>query len=358
MLFYLDLGIGYLTKKMARQRTTVSILVPCYNEEKTIRKCLLSWINQSDPAEEIIVVNDCSTDNTLQVLQEFKSQITIVNLPQNTGNKSFVQEKGLEYVHTDVFIATDADTLMDKDFVKRVRQAFQDKNVQAFSGYVRSLKCNWLTACREIDYTIGQDLHKLAQYHINFLYVIPGCAGAFRTETFKKNITFDHDTLTEDLDFTYKINKKELGIVYDREAVVYTQDPDNLKSYINQMRRWYSGGWQNLIKHIDILKKPMRALEISILYIEGLIFFPIMFLTPILSLKAFFWLALYGFGMSIFLGLYAALRRKRLDLLFYSPLFLVVTYIHAYIFIEQFIKEVILKKRNLVWFHPERREIA
>jgi len=343
---------------MKKKNPTISILVPCYNEEKTIEICVLSWLQQSRPADEIIIVNDCSTDNTLQVLKKYSDRITIIDLPKNTGNKSYVQEEGLRHITTDVFIATDADTLMDKDFVKRVHRAFQNRNVQAFAGYIKSLRGNWLTACREIDYLIGQDIHKVAQNNINFLYVIPGCAGAFRTDVFRENITFDHDTLTEDLDFTYKFNKKDFKILYDRKAVVYTQDPDNLKSYVNQMRRWYCGGWQNLHKHFDTLNKPMGALELSIVYIEGLIFYPLLFVVPFLSLEAFAYLLAYCLLTGLGLGTYSAIRRRRWDLLLYSPMYVVVTYINAYIFLEQFVKEIILKKKNLVWFHPERRKIA
>ncbi len=344
---------------MKKKKPSIAILAPCYNEEKTIRKCVLSWLNQIHPADEIIIVNDCSTDGTLEILQEFKDRVTIVDLLKNTGNKSYVQEEGLKYVTKDVFIATDADTIMDRHFVERVVIAFRDKRVHAFAGYIKSLRGNWLTACREIDYLIGQDLHKAAQYHINFLFVIPGCAGAFRTKVFKKNISFDHDTLTEDLDFTYRINKLDLNILYDREAIVYTQDPDTIKSYINQIRRWYSGGWQNLLKHKGIMKKkPIRAMELSIVYIEGLIFYPLMFIIPIISIKAFFYLILYCAALGLFFGIYSAIKRKRLDLFFYSPLYIIVTYIHSYIFMEQFIKEVILKKRNLKWYHPERRKMT
>lgn len=342
---------------MTQKNPTISILVPCFNEEKTIRECIHSWLNQSVKADEIIIVNDCSADGTAKILDEFKDRVTVINLPKNTGNKSFVQEEGLKRIKTDVFVSTDADTIMDKKFVERVQAAFRNPKVQAFAGYIKSLKGNWLTACREIDYLIGQDLHKVAQHNINYLFVIPGCAGAFRTDVFQKYISIDHDTLTEDLDFTYKIHKSDLRIFYDRHAIVYTQDPENLHSYVNQMRRWYSGGWQNLRKHFNIIGKPTRALEISMVYAEGLVFYPLMFLTPILSIRAFMFLLMHGILLSVAFGLYSSIRRKRLDLFLYSPLYLFVTYVHAYVFIEQFIKEIILKKKNMIWFHPERRVI-
>jgi cellulose synthase/poly-beta-1,6-N-acetylglucosamine synthase-like glycosyltransferase len=343
---------------MSQDKLTITILVPCYNEEKTIKKCVSSWLNQTHPANEVVVVNDCSTDGTLKALKEFKGRIKVVKLKKNTGNKSFVQEKGLKYIKTNVFIATDADTIMDEHFVEKVHNAFQDPNVAAFAGYVKSLRHNWLTACREIDYIIAQDLHKVAQNNINFLLVIPGCAGAFRTKIFKKYITFDHDTLTEDLDFTFKINKNNLKIAYDQKAVVFTQDPDRLRSYINQMRRWYSGNWQNIIKHIGIVKKPIRAMEVSLIYMEGLVFYSLMFLIPILNIKAFFYLVIYCSFLGITFGIYAAIKRKRLDLLLYSPAYVVISYVNAYLFLEQFVNEVLLRKKKSIWFHPERRAIT
>ncbi len=332
--------------------------MPCYNEVKTIEVCLLSWINQTRPADQIVVVNDCSTDGSRKILEKYKDKIKLINLRKKAGNKSFVQQRGLKFIDTDIFIATDADTLMDKYFVERIENDFKNEKIDVVSGYVKSLKFNWLTACREIDYILGQDLHKSAQNYIKFLLVVPGCAGAFKTSTFKKLIKFDHDTLTEDLDFTYKYNENNFNLMYDQEAIVYTQDPNTLKVYINQMRRWYGGGWQNLMKHLKIVRKPAAALELSMVYFEGLLFYPLLFIVPLISFTAFIHMVVFSLLTWVGLGIYSAINRKRIDLLIYSPLYLLLSYINAYIFLEQFVKEVILKKKNLVWYHPERRAIT
>jgi hypothetical protein len=62
--------------------------------------------------------------------------------------------------------------------------------------------------------------------------------------------------------------------------------------------------------------------------------------------------------LGVTFGIYASLKRKRLDLLLNSPAYVFISYVNAYIFLEQFTKEVILKKKNLIWFHPERRAIT
>jgi len=344
-----------MTRKFKDKKLTISILIPCHNEEVSIAACLESCIKQSRPAEEIIVINDGSTDNSLAIIKAFLPKIKIVNVHEATGNKSYAQEIGLKYVNTDIFIATDGDTLLDKDFVKNIEKDFYKKEVAAVGGYVKSLRYNWLTSCRAYDYCIGQNLNKLAQDLMNFIFVIPGAAGAFRKKVFDKYIKFNHDTLTEDLDFTYELHKKGMKIKFDTKAIVYTQDPANLKSYLNQMRRWYGGGWQNLIKHSDIiLIHPIKTLELSLIYIEGFVFSLLFFLLPILNIYFFANILLLYFMTILVLSIIAAIKEKRSDILLVPFFYLLLIYINAWVFLEQFIKEVILRKKNLKWFTPDR----
>jgi cellulose synthase/poly-beta-1,6-N-acetylglucosamine synthase-like glycosyltransferase len=303
------------------------------------------------------VINDCSTDNTAKILQKFEGKIKAIRTPKNTGNKSRAQEFGLGFVQGDIFIATDGDTLLDKNFVKRIEEDFSDPSVVAVGGYIKSLKYNWLTACRAFEYSIGQNLHKLAQSYINYMFVIPGAAGAFRTQVFRENITFDHDTLTEDLDFTYRFHKKGLKIKYDREAVVFTQDPANLKSYINQMRRWYGGGWQNLRKHLKIAANPAKALELSLVYIEGVVFSILLFALPLIDIRFLVYFFISSAVVLIPFTIFAAFKEKRPELILVFIPYLLLVFVNAAVFLEQLFKEIILRKKNLTWFHPDRVKI-
>jgi acyl carrier protein len=79
---------------------------------------------------------------------------------------------GLKDYHTWGFIYTP-----EEDFIKH-------PELTALGGYVRSVKHNWITACRAFEYSVGQNLHKLAQHHLGFLFVIPGAAGVFKTADF------------------------------------------------------------------------------------------------------------------------------------------------------------------------------
>lgn len=332
----------------------ISILIPAHNEELGIEKTVNSCLNQTRPADEIVVVNDGSTDRTPQLLKQYGNKIKVVHTP-GLGNKSFAQEEGLKHVTGDIFIATDGDTILDPNFVKYVEEGFQNPDVGAVAGYVRSLPYNWLTACRAFEYAVGQHLHKIAQHYTDSLFVIPGAAGAFRTKLFKTYIPFEHDTLTEDLDFTYRLHRMGHIVHFDRRAIVYTQDPATLKVYVNQMRRWFAGGWQCLMKHWDImLKKPNMAYELALMYSEGIFFALFVLVLPILSLKLFGLFILAYLGIATAFAILAAYVEKRPWLLLVPIPYLLIAIINSYVFIEQFIKEVIIRKKHLRWYHPDR----
>src|SRR3989344_6745127 len=157
---------------MLQNRPKITILIPCHNEEKGIKQCIESCIAQTRRADQIIVVDDASSDRSVAIMEEFSDKIEIKRLSKNTGNKSYVQEYGLQFVTGDIFITTDADTILDEKFIELIEKDFLDPKVVAVGGYIKSRKYNWLTAVREIDYVIGQNIHKKAQGLIDFMHVV------------------------------------------------------------------------------------------------------------------------------------------------------------------------------------------
>lgn len=345
--------------KQATSSMKMTILIPCHNEEQTIGACVESCLRQTLPADQLLVVDDGSTDATPQILASFGNRIQVVRIAKKTGAKSKAQEAGLKHVTGDIIITTDADTLLEPTFVEYLIPHFEDPKVGAVAGYVKSLKSNWLTAIRALDYSIGQNIHKLAQSYIGAVYVMPGCGTAFRRDLFGTCITFEHDTLTEDLDFTYKIHEQNMKILFEKRAYVYTQDPSELASYINQMRRWYCGGWQNLAKHTHkITSRPRVTFEISLMYSEMTFFSVLAFAMPMINtFLTIYSLAMYLIFLYAF-AIFACIKERRLDILFYAPCSILVSYINAWLFLEQGLKVFFGGgKKSLTWFQPPRREL-
>src|SRR3989344_3185886 len=100
----------------------ISILIPCHNEEKSIKKCIESTLNQTRKFDEIIVIDDGSTDNSRAILSKFQDKIKIVKIEKATGNKSYAQEYGLKFVTGEVFVTSDGDTIIDSRFAEEIEK--------------------------------------------------------------------------------------------------------------------------------------------------------------------------------------------------------------------------------------------
>ncbi len=109
----------------------VSVVVPVYNEELYIEKCLQNILNQTEKADEIIVVDNNSIDDTVSLVEKFKDVTIVVEKKQGmtpARNKGFNTAKG------DIIARTDADTLVPTDWVARIKDHFEKEDIVALSG--------------------------------------------------------------------------------------------------------------------------------------------------------------------------------------------------------------------------------
>jgi len=330
----------------------VSFLLCAYNEEKTIERTLRSILNQTFKPDEIIVVNDGSTDGTAEVLKKFKDKCVIVNLPRNTGNKAKAQMIGLKYVTGDLVAFTDADTELDPAFLENGLPYFLDPLVGGVSGQVLSRKKNWLTAVRQIQYLICQNLYKRGMGVSNSILVIPGCAGIVRRELFHASF----DTVTEDMDMTLRINELGYKIVYASNVKAYTSDPTNLKSYVRQITRWYSGYFQNLRKHFKYA--PFRVKVQMILPFFEIVFTLLgtilLALSLVLSNLTVLLASLFEILVVEAFILYGVVKLSRRDLLLHLPSYFFVRIVEIYVWVKCLVKELIFQKHELRWLRADR----
>ncbi len=337
----------------------ISVIVPCYNEEKGILATIQSCISQSEKLHEIIVVDDCSSDNTSEIIKKAEkkhSNIRGVYLKENTGLKSKALEKGLQIVSGEVFVTLDGDSQLDKDFVKHVKQAFEENTeVQAFSGFIVSKKHNLLTASRAFEYFLAQHIFKKAQDILGFIYVMPGCASAYRTEFFKENIIFRHDSLAEDLDITFRYHLSGKKVFYCTQAIVYTQDPQRIGCYLNQLRRWYGGGWHCIFKYFkDILEKPILMLIVSLMIFEGIFSMLMLILFMYYDIEKIGIALVLNTALMAIVGLSLAIAQKNVHLFYGCLVYPIVHFINIYVIFEQLFVQTFKGKRGLVWVKPQR----
>lgn len=111
----------------SRQTIKFSVIIPAYNAEKTISRCLQSIISSSYEAIEVIVVNDGSTDSTAEVVEDFvKSDKRIMLLSQLNAGPSTARNNGMEYVSGDIIAFVDSDDYIEPDYFYELSAAFSE----------------------------------------------------------------------------------------------------------------------------------------------------------------------------------------------------------------------------------------
>jgi glycosyltransferase involved in cell wall biosynthesis len=106
----------------------VSIIITAYNYERYIERAIRSCIDQSIPKSqyEIIVINDCSTDNTRRILENYKEQITVFNLTENKG-LSAARNFGAKIAKGQFIVFLDADDYIQRDLLL-IQKTFLSEN--------------------------------------------------------------------------------------------------------------------------------------------------------------------------------------------------------------------------------------
>jgi len=231
----------------------ISLIVPAYNEEKTIKNTLQSLIELDYPKYEIIVIDDGSTDKTLHEATKFPSSTVKVIHQQNQG-KANALNNGIKNSKGEIIVTVDADTTLKKDSLKKISARFAKNNqIGAVAGNVKVIpEKSLLNIIQGTEYTIGINLLRKAQSMLGCVMIVPGPIAALKKEAITKVGLFSDDTFAEDFDITMKILKQGYKVEYEDKAISYTDAPKNIEDFMKQRRRWYRGMLQVLDKHRNL----------------------------------------------------------------------------------------------------------
>ena len=231
----------------------VSIIVPAYNEEVGIAAALRSLAASDYPDFEIIVVDDGSTDATLETVKALGIPgITLIT--QANAGKSAALNNGIGVSTKEIVVTVDGDTLFEPSTVTRLVRAFHDEKVGAVSGNTkvgnrRGLLGRW----QHIEYVMGFNLDRRTLDVLNCIPTVPGAAGAFRKSALQGVGGMPTDTLAEDTDLTMILNRAGWKVVYEDDAIAWTEAPATVSQLWKQRYRWSYGTLQCLWKHRGVI---------------------------------------------------------------------------------------------------------
>jgi biofilm PGA synthesis N-glycosyltransferase PgaC len=239
----------------------VTVVIPAYNEEECIWNTIQSIRAQTYPIREIIVVDDCSSDDTGEIARSLGA--TVIRLDKNSGTKSRAVNIAVPRIDSSLFVVIDADTILDPRAIEKLVPHLSDGETLSACGFVipQVRKTIWERA-RTVEYLYGLGLFKEAQDHMSSPLVSSGCLSAFNRSIFNKLGGFPEGNIAEDMALTWLGLIRGYNVKYISDAICYPKEPANWLQYKRQVLRWYRGFFQCLKQYKVrlILNKRLAAL--------------------------------------------------------------------------------------------------
>ena len=282
----------------------VSIILPAYNEEKTIVESVTSLLFIKYPNYELLVVNDGSKDNTLQVLIDSfnliktdyvyrcsidteevrgiyisKEYRSLVVIDKGNGGKADALNAGINISRYPYFCAIDADSILGEDALARLIIPFVHDPLRttAVGGIVKAangahiekgrllrerLPKNPLVIFQTIEYARSFLMGRMGLSVINSLLIISGALGLFRKEDVLKVAGYKTGSLGEDMLLVVSLHKQKLRerkpyrICFLHDSVCWTEIPSDLKTLKKQRVRWQMGLLESITENRDMFLNP------------------------------------------------------------------------------------------------------
>jgi cellulose synthase/poly-beta-1,6-N-acetylglucosamine synthase-like glycosyltransferase len=266
----------------------ISIVVPAYNEQACIVSSIRSLLQLSYAEFELVVVNDGSKDETLEVLKrEFHLvpfpeayrirlpskpvraiylSITHANLrviDKENGGKADSQNAGINAARYPLFCVLDSDSILDRDSLRRTVQPFlEDPLTIACGGSIRiangcqvrggflertGLPRNWLALFQVVEYLRSFLFSRIGWAPLNAVTIVSGAFGIFHKETVVSIGGFSTESIGEDMELVLRLHRVLTGrgvryrIAFIADPVCWTEVPEHLKTLRNQRVRWQHG---------------------------------------------------------------------------------------------------------------------
>ncbi|MDP2238947.1 MAG: glycosyltransferase [Burkholderiales bacterium] len=360
-----------LPRSLSGFEPPVSLLVPAYNEEATIASSVRSMLQMNYPDYEVIVINDGSKDGTMEALRR---EFALVPFPEaywkrietkpvraiyrstrhpslrvidkDNGGKADALNAGINASRYPLFCGVDADSILERDSLKRVVEPFlENPHTIASGGTVRiangcvvdngflvsvGLPANFLALLQIVEYLRAFLFGRLGWSPLNAVLIISGAFGLFRKDSVVAVGGYRHDTVGEDMELVMRLHRWHrmrripYRIVFVPDPICWTEAPESLRVLKNQRVRWQRGLCESLTLNLGLLFHPrggapgwlafpfMALFEWlgPLIEVVGYVFMISAFAMGIVSAEAFFIFMLVALGFGLILSVSALLLEE------------------------------------------------
>jgi biofilm PGA synthesis N-glycosyltransferase PgaC len=334
------------------QKRRLALLLPGHNEELILATTIKSALASGQALQDIFVVDDNSSDNTRKIALKHLPRQNVLSVERS--GKALAVYKAVQHFkiverYTWLHVA-DADSIFGADYFRIYKKGLDAKKYAVAVGFVQSLRGNWISTYRALNYTYSQQVIRRVQSYLGMISVFPGPITCFRTNIIPK-LDFDTGSLTEDFDITLQVHRKRLGAIkYIPRAVNYTQDPETIKDFCKQTSRWQRGLFQGVKKYKIGTKWNKIDLSIGFqLFQAALYVAQYWILLPFIIIKTHNWIAVpvmfaVDFIVMGVIALAASAAIKRWNVLGALPYFYLLRWLELIIFYKAFVEVIILRK--------------
>jgi cellulose synthase/poly-beta-1,6-N-acetylglucosamine synthase-like glycosyltransferase len=379
-LAYYPLALAYPfweRRQLARARASnytppVTVLVPAYNEERTIAASIVSILAADYPDFEVIVVNDGSTDGTEAAVQALSRDARLRYFAKPNGGKASALNVGLQHARGEVVLFTDADSLFRADTIRNGVAYLADPAVGAVSGNDTVLHPRGaLQRMLVVTSHIGTGFVRRALSMLGVLQIIPGNLGLVRTEILRRLGGF-REVWGEDLEITLRLHRERIRVVYGASTCVLAECPHTITGLWKQRVRWLRSYMKVLRMHRDMIGNPrfgwfgpflafnvINMTLIPLLQLVGLLLLPAAVFHRTVDLGGYEWIAYLGLGMLFAAAVASALLdRAPRDLVCLPYALLLLVFSHFYNAVVLYSLWAERRGHTEAWNKLERRDLG
>lgn len=291
--FIQDKKLRDKTISLSLSLSRVTVIIPAWNEQVGIEKTILSVVDSTYKNIEIIVVDDGSTDDTSKNVTRLRRKLLNKNkikrgqlrlLHQKNAGKAMAINRGVKKAKGDLILTIDADSYIEKNSIKTMKQALDNKKFSVAIGEIEvSNTKRMIGKIQHYEYIIGFH-NKRSQHIFNSAYIFPGALTMFRASLLKDIGNFNGETCTEDLEISMRIKQAGYRVVYVDSAVCYTEGASTLNGLLNQRTRWRHGYLECVINnpkfifsfkkgvYLSLIDFPLQLFSVIEILIDPLVF--------------------------------------------------------------------------------------
>ena len=279
----------------SREQPFITIMVPAHNEEVTIEETISYLLNELNYTNyEVLVIDDCSTDNTPKILQKLQQQskrLRVIRLAENKG-KAHAFNIGLAFAKGDLVLSNDADTLPEADALMRYVNYFnspEGQNIAAVTSNVEVRnRTKLITKSTTVEFSSIVGIIKRAEMGVfGSIFAYSGANTMYRKSALIDVGMFRQDRATEDISVAWDHQLNNWLAVFAPEIISYTLVPETLKELYHQRKRWAKGGTEVWLTNLrKVLRHPLKNLGESLMLLDQ---------TLSICWSFFFWLATFVF---------------------------------------------------------------